>query len=195
MHVCMETVPASSKSFWSSYSWHHPWWILLLWGLLSVIIGILFLVLPGITTLVFVTFLGAYWLVGGIFSLAGLAFDRTNCGWKIFLAIINLIAGILVLLYPLYSTLLLLLFFVVFIGVWACFIGCVHLYHAFTFKDAGNGILGIISIIFGILLLLFPVISAALVPLVAGILAVVIGIIAMGTSFKLKGSLSAAVAA
>jgi hypothetical protein len=39
------------------------------------------------------------------------------------------------------------------------------------------------------------VISAALVPLVAGILAVVIGIIAMGTSFKLKGSLSAAVAA
>jgi uncharacterized membrane protein HdeD (DUF308 family) len=191
----METKTASSKPFWNSYSWHHPWWILLLWGLLSVIIGILFLVLPSITTLVFVTVLGAYWLVGGIFSLAGLAFDRTNWGWKIFLAIINLIAGILVLLYPLYSTLLLLLFLVVFLGIWALFVGCAHLYHAFTFQDAGNGILGIISIIFGILLLLFPVISAALVPFVAGIFAVVIGIIAMVTSFKLKGSLSAAVVA
>jgi uncharacterized membrane protein HdeD (DUF308 family) len=182
----METTTASCKSFCSNFSWHHPWWILLLWGLLSVIIGILFLVLPGITTIVFVTFLGAYWLVGGIFSLVGLAFDRTNWGWKIFLAVINLIAGILVLLYPFYSTFLLLLFFVVLIGIWALFIGGAHLYHAFTFKDAGNGILGIISIIFGLLLLLFPLISAALLPFVAGTFAIVIGIIAIVISFKIN---------
>ena len=31
--------------------------------------------------------------------------------------------------------------------------GCVHLYHAFGAKDAGSGVLGIISLIFGILLL------------------------------------------
>jgi len=191
----MEATTAPSKSSWCGYSWYHPWWILLLWSLLTVIIGILFLVQPGITTLVFVTFLGAFWLVGGIFSLIGLAVDRTNWGWKIFLAILNLIAGIIVLLYPFFSTLFLLLFFVVLIGVWALFIGFAHLYHAFAFKDAGNGILGIISIIFGLLLLLFPYISAALVPFVAGVFAVVVGIIAVVVSFKLKRALSVIVAA
>ena len=181
-----ETPTASSKPFWNRYSWHHAWWILSLWGLLTVIIGILFLARPGITTLVFVTFIGAYWLVGGIFSLAGLAIDRTNGGWKAFLAALNLIAGILVLLYPLYSTFFLLLLFVATVGVWALFIGLAHLYHAFAFKDAGNGILGIMSIIFGLLLLLFPYISATRIPFIAGIFAVVTGIVAMVVSFKIK---------
>ncbi|MFY9982111.1 MAG: DUF308 domain-containing protein [Methanoregula sp.] len=166
----------------------HPWWVVLLWGILAVIIGIMFLASPGITTLVFATFLGAYWLVSGIFSLISLAFDRSHMGWKIFLAVLNLIAGLIILCYPLVSTIFLLLFFVVFIGVWALFIGGAHLYHAFTFKDAGNGILGIISIIFGLLLLLYPLVSAALVPFIAGIFAIVIGIIAMVASFKVKGT-------
>ncbi|MGA8378837.1 MAG: DUF308 domain-containing protein, partial [Methanoregula sp.] len=97
----------------------HPWWVVLLWGILAVIIGIMFLASPGITTLVFATFLGAYWLVSGIFSLISLAFDRSHMGWKIFLAVLNLIAGLIILCYPLVSTIFLLLFFVVFIGVWA----------------------------------------------------------------------------
>ena len=79
-------------------------------------------------------------------------------GWKVVLAILNLIAGIIVLSYPLYSTFFLLTFVIIIIGVWACITGIAHLYHAFSQKDAGNGILGIISLVFGILLLVFPLI-------------------------------------
>ncbi|MGA2105955.1 HdeD family acid-resistance protein [Methanoregula sp.] len=185
---------ADVQMCWFSATGLFPWWVILLWGILAFIIGVMFLASPGITTLVFVTFLGAYWLVSGIFSLISLAIDRTDMGWKIFLAVLNLIAGIIILCYPLYSTIFLLAFLIIFIGFWACFTGFVHLFHAFTRKDAGNGIIGLISIIFGLLLLVFPLFSAALLPFVAGVLAIVVGIVAIVASFQVK-KISPAVAA
>jgi len=163
----METTIVSSKSFRGDFSWYHLWWVLLSWGLLLVIIGMLFLMKPGITTRAFVTSLGAFWLVLGIFFLVGLTVDRTNWGWKTVLAVLNVIAGIVVLLYPIVSTDLLLKFLLIFVGVWACFIVCAYIYLTIIIKDAGYRILGIISIVFG--LLLFPYESIAFAPFVSWI--------------------------
>jgi uncharacterized membrane protein HdeD (DUF308 family) len=170
----------------------YPWWVILIWGILALLIGIMFLATPGITTLIFITFLGAYWLVGGIFSLASLAVDKTDMGWKIVLAILSMIAGIIVLAYPLYSTFFLLEFFIILVGFWACVTGGVHLYEAFTKKDACTGILGMLSLLFGILLLIFPLISAALLPFVAGIFGIVFGLAAIVSSFAAKKAAPAA---
>jgi len=170
----------------------YPWWVILIWGILALLIGIMFLATPGITTVVFITFLGAYWLVGGIFSLASLAVDKTDMGWKIFLAILSMIAGIIVLAYPLYSTFFLLSFFIILVGFWACVTGGVHLYEAFTKKDACTGILGMLSLLFGILLLIFPLISAVLLPFVAGIFGIVFGLAAIVSSFAAKKAAPAA---
>ncbi|HVP93573.1 MAG TPA: DUF308 domain-containing protein [Methanoregulaceae archaeon] len=163
-----------------------PWWLILLWGILAVIVGIMFFVTPAMTTVLFIVVLGAYWLVGGLFTLVSLAFNRADMGWKIFIAIINIIAGVLVLAYPFYSTLFLLAFFIIFIGFWAIFMGCLHLYHAYRAHDAGTAVLGIISLIFGILLLVFPFISIMLVPFIAGALALVLGVTAIVFSFTAK---------
>jgi uncharacterized membrane protein HdeD (DUF308 family) len=116
-------------------------------------------------------------------------------GWKILLAVLNLIAGIIVLTYPLYSTVLLLTFLVILVGVWACITGGAHLYVAFAKKDAGNGVLGFISLLFGILLLIFPLISAVLVPFIAGIFAIVIGFAAIVAAYGAKKVVDAAPAA
>ena len=115
---------------------------MLLWGLLSFIIGIMFLTTPGITTLILITFMGAYWLVGGFFTLGSLFVDKTNMGLKIFLSVVNILAGIIILAYPLYSTVFILAFFAIFIGFWGCFIGAAHLFQAFKTKDAGNACAG-----------------------------------------------------
>ena len=163
-----------------------PWWLLLLWGILTIIIGLMFLLTPGITTVLFITFLGAYWLVGGLFVLLSLMVDRTNMGMKILLSVINVLAGILILLHPFYSAIFALGFLVIFIGFWACFIGAVHLYHGFTSKDIGNGVLGVISLIFGILLLLHPFIAAALLPFVAGGFCMVSGLSTLYLSYVAK---------
>ncbi|MDD1685808.1 DUF308 domain-containing protein [Methanoregula sp.] len=163
-----------------------PWWLLLLWGILALLLGVAFLLTPGMTTILLITFMGAYWLVGGIFAIASLAVDKSNMGWKIFLAIINIVAGIVILLYPMYSTIFVLSFFIIFIGFWACFVGGAHLFQAFSKKDWGNAVLGIISLIFGIILLINPFIAAALLPFVAGGFAIVMGIVSIYVSFAAK---------
>lgn len=163
-----------------------PWWVLLLWGILMLILGIMFLSTPGITTELLITFMGAFWLVGGLFSIASLFVDRTNMGWKLFLAIINIIAGILILLYPLYSTVFILGFFILFVGFFACFIGGSNLFQAFRTRDWGIGVLGIISLLFGILLLARPLLSASLLPFIAGLFSLLSGFSAISMSFLAK---------
>jgi uncharacterized membrane protein HdeD (DUF308 family) len=169
-----------------------PWWLLLVWGILTLAIGGMLLITPAVTTVLLITFMGAYWLVGGFFALGSLAVDRSNMGWKIFLAVINILAGIVILVYPLYSTVFVLSFFVILVGFWACFIGAAHLFHGFSKKDAGNAVLGIISIIFGVLLLIEPFIVAALLPLIAGVFGIVLGLVAIGCSFTAKKAQAAA---
>lgn len=169
-----------------------PWWVILLWGILTLLVGIMFLMYPGQTMEFFIVFLGAYWLVAGLFTIASLVIDRSNMGWKIFLSVINIIAGILILLYPLYSTIFVFTFLIIFAGFWACFVGAAHLYQAFSAKDAGNGVLGIISIIFGLLLLVNPFIAAALLPFVFGGFAIVSGLASVYLAYVAKGALVSA---
>jgi uncharacterized membrane protein HdeD (DUF308 family) len=163
-----------------------PWWLVLLWGILSLIIGFMFLTTPGITTLLLITFLGAYWLVGGFFTLGSLVVDKTNMGLKIFLSVVNILAGLVILLYPLYSSVFLLSFFAIFIGFWGLFIGAAHLFQAFKTKDGGNGVLGVISIIFGIIILIHPLLTAAIIPFIAGVFAIVSGIAAVVAAFQVR---------
>ncbi len=163
-----------------------PWWVILLWGILALIIGLMFLSYPGITTVLLITILGAFWFVGGIFTLASLAADKSQMGWKIFLGVLDIIIGVIILAQPLWSTVILITFFVIFVGFWACIQGFIHLFHAFSAKDWGTALIGIVSVIFGILLLVFPLISAALLPFVAGIFALVAGFSAIAVSFTVK---------
>jgi len=163
-----------------------PWWVLLLWGFLTLLLGFMFLATPGITTEVMITFMGAFWLVGGIFSLGSLAVDKTDMGWKIFLAVINIIAGAIILVQPFFATVFILFFSVVFVGFMACFIGVSHLFSAFRQKDLGNGVLGLLSLIVGVLLLVHPVLAAGLLPFLAGVFFIIAGFSALATAFMAR---------
>jgi uncharacterized membrane protein HdeD (DUF308 family) len=163
-----------------------PWWLLLLWGIFTLIIGCMFLITPFKTMDLFIMFLGAYWLVGGLFTLGSLLVDRSNLGIKIFLSVINIFAGIIILVNPIYALLFATGFAIIFIGFWACFIGAAHLYHSCTAKDAGTGVLGIISIIFGLLLLVNIVTAIVMLPFVFGGFAIVSGIASIYVAFMAK---------
>lgn len=163
-----------------------PWWLVLLWGLLSLIIGIMFLTTPLMTIVILITFMGAYWLVGGFFTLAGLAVDKTNMGLKIFLSVVNILAGIVILLSPLYSTAFILGFFAIFIGFWGVFYGAVHFFQGYKTKDAANAVLGIICMIFGLIILIRPLFTAELIPLILGVFAIMSGVAAVIAAFQVK---------
>jgi uncharacterized membrane protein HdeD (DUF308 family) len=83
------------------------------------------------TLLVLITILGAYWFVSGLFALFSLAIDRTNAGYKILFGILGIIAGLAILAYPLYGTIVVISLFVIFVGVWGLVMGFMSLFAAF----------------------------------------------------------------
>lgn len=168
-----------------------PWWVLLLQGVIAVLLGVYLLAYPAQTLMVVITFLGAYWLVSGFFNLISIAWDRTDMGWKIVLGILGIIAGLAILAYPLYSTLLVPYLFTVMVGFLGLIYGGIALLGGLTGKGWGVALLGVLSIIFGCLILAEPVAATIAVPLVFGIFGVVFGFAAIVGSFMVRSAQTA----
>jgi uncharacterized membrane protein HdeD (DUF308 family) len=156
-----------------------PKWLLLIQGIALIILGILLFTTPAKTTVLLVVLLGIYWLVSGIVNIVWLFFDRTAWGWKLVLGILGIIAGLLIIQHPLWSTILVPTTLIIVMGVWGIMMGIVALIQAFTGGGWGAGILGILSIIFGIILLANPIFAAIGLPFILGMFAVVAGIAAL----------------
>jgi uncharacterized membrane protein HdeD (DUF308 family) len=130
-----------------------PWWLLLMGGILNLIIGILLLANPLKTTVAFAWVLGLYWFVQGIFVLVAMFIDTSAWGWKLFMGILGILAGIVVMRHPIASALVIPSIFVLLLGIQGLIQGIVSLVLAFKGGGWGAGILGALSILFGIILI------------------------------------------
>jgi uncharacterized membrane protein HdeD (DUF308 family) len=163
-----------------------PWWVVLIEGIAAIIIGVLLLINPAITTVVLVQFLGIYWLIVGIIDIVRIFMDSSMWGWKLFSGLIGILAGIAIIQYPLWSTLLVPTVLVWVFGFFGIIIGVIGLIQAFQGAGWGAGILGVLSILFG-LLLIFNAFGAALtLPFIFGILAIVGGLAALVMAFQMR---------
>ena len=161
-----------------------PWWAILIEGIALVILGILFLTNPASTTVFAVQVVGIYWVIRGLFYLAGMFIDHSMWGWKLFASIVGILAGILVIQHPLYSPLVVGSVLVIILGIQGLIMGIVGLFTAFKGAGWGAGILGALSIIIG-LWLLFNVRAATFaLPWAIGLLAIIGGIAAIFMAFK-----------
>jgi uncharacterized membrane protein HdeD (DUF308 family) len=131
----------------------HPWWLVLMGGILSVVIGVLLLTVPAKTVIALTLALGIYWIIQGIFTLVGMFMDHSAWGWKLFIGIISILAGFAILSYPLYSALALPKLLILILGIQGLIYGTVMLIMAFKGGGWGAGILGALSIIFGLILM------------------------------------------
>ncbi|MDI6877248.1 MAG: DUF308 domain-containing protein [Methanomicrobiales archaeon] len=163
-----------------------PWWLVLLEGIVALILGFVLLFWPGTTLLLLVTFLGIYWFVTGIFALISVFIDRTRWGWKLLTGVLGIIAGIIVLAYPIYSAILIPALLTILIGVWGLIIGFVMVFQAFGGAGWGAGILGVLSIIFGLVILANPLVSTAVLIIMVAIFAIIGGISAIFLAFRLR---------
>ena len=163
-----------------------PWWLVLLEGIFAIIIGIMLLSKPGMTTTVLVQVLGIYWFIAGILSIVGIFVDHTAWGWKLFVGILGIIAGLLIIRHPLWSAVLVPTTLIIVLGIEGLIIGGINIVRAFRGAGWGVGILGALSIIFGIVLLANPVLGAAALPWVLGIFGIVGGIVAIIAAFRMR---------
>ena len=165
-----------------------PWWLVLIQGIAAIVIGVLLLTDPRMTTAVLVQVLGLYWLVAGIVNLVSLFVDRTQWGWKLLLGILGIVAGLLIIQHPLWSSILVPATIVLVLGIQGLIFGVVGIIQAFQGGGWGAGILGVLSIIFGILLITNPVIAGFALPFVLGIFGIIGGIFALVGAFQLRSA-------
>ena len=153
-----------------------PWWVVLLEGIIAIIAGLFLLYEPVITTILLIQILGIFWLAGGIVSVIGALVFPENLWWKLLSGILSIIAGIVILTYPAYSSLIVLTLLIIFIGVWVIVTGAVRLAWALKGGGWGTGILGILTIILGLLLLTNSLVGVLVLPWIFGFFLIIGGI-------------------
>jgi uncharacterized membrane protein HdeD (DUF308 family) len=160
-----------------------PWWLAMIAGITAFLVGLLLLISPGMTLLVLIQLLGAYWLVTGILAFVSLCTDRTLWGWKLVSGVLGVLAGLIVLRDPLWSAIFVPTVLVIFLAIDALIIGVTQVIHAFSGGGWGLAILGILNIILGLILLFNPLIGALFLPILLGIFAVIGGSLAAIRAF------------
>jgi uncharacterized membrane protein HdeD (DUF308 family) len=126
-----------------------PWWLALMGGVLNLAVGLLLLTSPVKTVFTLVLMLGIYWIFAGIFTLVGMFIDHSGWGWKLFMGLLSIIAGVMILRYPLISAFTIPAIFILILGIQGLIVGIVGLVMAFKGGGWGAGILGALSIVFG----------------------------------------------
>ena len=154
-------------------------WALGLNGVLSVAVGVVILVWPGISLFALTILFGAYALATGVIGLAS-AFsgtDKSERGWLVVSSLLGIAVGVIVLVWPDISALALLYV----IGAYAVFLGLIAIYGAFALPlDGGDsallGLSGLVSILFGIVMFAKPGDGALVVLALIAAFALVTGI-------------------
>lgn len=163
-----------------------PWWLVLIEGIFAILIGILLLTNTAVTTAILIQVVGIYWFISGILGIVSIFIDSTAWGWKLIVGILGIIAGILVIQHPLWSTALVTATVVIILGIEGLIIGGINIVRAFRGAGWGVGILGALSIVFGIILLANTLIAAATLPIVLGIFSIAGGILAIIMAFRIR---------
>ena len=163
-----------------------PWWLVLLEGIAAAIIGLFLLSAPGATLFVLVQVLGIFWLVGGLFRIVSIFLDTSLWGWKLIAGALGIVAGIVVLQHPVWSSVLVPAIYVIILGIQGLVLGGVNLVMAFRGEGWGIGILGALSIVFGLVLLFNVWIGVAVLPFVLGAVGIVGGGAAIAIAFAMR---------
>jgi uncharacterized membrane protein HdeD (DUF308 family) len=152
------------------------WWTVLLEGIIAIIIGIFLLYEPMATTILLIQLLAIFWLAEGIISIIKALIFTKDGKWRLLSGILSIIAGVVILMYPIISPYIVLKFLIIFIGALAIVNGAVILASTLRGREWGMRILGVISIILGLLLLTNSLAGVLILPWIFGFFLIIGGI-------------------
>ena len=168
-----------------------PWWAILVQGILAVVIGILLLLDPAATIFVYLQFLGVYWFTMGIFNLITIFNNRAGRGKKLGSGILGILAGLLVILHPLWSTLLLPAIMAALLGFIGFLMGVISLIAVYQGQGWGMITMGVLSFLFSALLFASPIASGVILTGIFGLISVIGGISTVLAAIKERSNQAA----
>jgi len=170
------------------------WWIVLLRGIALTVLGGLLIAKPGLTVIVLVQFLGAYFLVDGVFSVFHSIKGRKymqGWGWGIFMGALEILTGIIVFTNPLVSTIVTASVLVYSVAFMAILFGVLGIVTGIQVRKEIKGEWamiagGVLAIIFSVILIINPMASMSVYLIVMGVMALMGGLIQIFASFQIR---------
>ena len=170
------------------------WWLVLLRGICLLILGFLLVTRPALTAVVLMQFIGAYFLVDGLFTIIH-AFQgtrhRSNWGWGVLMGVLEMLTGLIIFAQPFISTVIaadMLVFIVAFMAFLFGFVGLVTWWQVRHDLNGGWGMLAgsLLALFAGVILLIYPEQSAKTYLILMGVGAILGGIVQIFASFMVR---------
>lgn len=166
-------------------------WSLVIRGIIAIIFGLFLTMWPGMTVATIVLLFALFAIVDGVvIVIMALARGKKEPRWSqlVPLGIVGIILGIIILLMPEISIIIL----IYFIAAWALITGLGEFVFALASKGLSSGMRwlyalgGILSVILGILIFVYPIGSTSVLIWVLGFYLLIYGIYAIITGFWLN---------
>ncbi len=168
------------------------WWMPLVRGILLVIFGLMMFVWGrGATLMGVIQFLGAYWLVGGIFDLFEGFVGRPEGSrlWMFVSAVVSMAAGFFVLGHPILSGLIVGTYLTYIMGFAAAVAGVIHIFSGHKMgRFWGGTVLGILYTVFGLAIIFNPLVTQAVILLLLPFWALITGASAIFAAVRVRGT-------
>lgn len=166
------------------------WWLYLMQGVLSLVLGILALVWPGHALAVLIILFGLFALLNGvvaIFAAIGAAGTHQSWGWQLAVGVLGVLAGLAILRWPAVTALIVLYI----VGIWAIIAGIIGIVGAVADRAEIPhawlvALAGIVSVLFGIAMLAWPAVGLLTLVYLVGIYAIVYGLIECAIAFRVR---------
>jgi uncharacterized membrane protein HdeD (DUF308 family) len=166
------------------------WWMFAWRGVVALLFGALALVWPGLTLLWLVVLFAVYAFIGGGVSVvAGFRNRKTDDHWwlALLLGLVSLGAGIIAVLHPDLTALVLVLL----MGANAIVTGILDIAIAIRLRKAIRGewvlvLAGLVSILFGVLVFLFPGAGALALVWLISLYAIMVGILLLVAAWRAR---------
>jgi uncharacterized membrane protein HdeD (DUF308 family) len=161
------------------------WWLLVLFGVVAIGVGIFFVASPHETLATFTVIAGIFLLVDGVLALLAAAFGRgEGRGLLAIVGALSVIAGLVLIQKP-FGTLVV---FALIVGVWFVVAGVVRFVSAIGTPEgrAGNIVIALVDLIAGVVILAWPELGLATLAVIIGIVLILRGILFIGTGWMLR---------
>jgi len=165
------------------------WWVLLLYGVLGVLFGLIAVTRPVAAAAALAWALGVMALAEGLVSLLAL-FDKQvaiSKGWLALYAVVSILFGLLTVFNPIKTAGILLLF----LAAWLIVAGVYRIVFAIRIRKEITGewliaLSGLLAIALGVLYILNPVGGLAVTTIWIGAAAIVYGVLQIIAAFKVR---------